>query len=80
MELNEIDELIEVLNSARFDYYKTYSKNIKAASIRLRRKLEDVAKKCRDMRVEVLDYRKEVIDPKNKKIYNPTDETDETDE
>jgi len=72
VDVNEIDELIEILNSARVDYYKTYSKNVKAASIRLRRKLEDVSKKCREIRLDVLDYRKDIIDPKNKKIYNPT--------
>lgn len=64
-DISDLDELIEILNSARVDYYKTYNKNIKAASVRLRRKLEDVAKRCREMRLEVLEYRKEVIDPRN---------------
>ena len=68
-QLNEIDELIEILNSARLDYYKTYHKNVKAASVRLRRKLEDVAKRCREIKMDVLDYRKETIDPKNKEKY-----------
>ncbi len=68
-ELNEIDELIEILESARVDYYKTYSKNIKAASIRLRRKLEDVSKRCREIKVDVLDYRKDIIDPRNKERF-----------
>jgi len=68
-ELNEIDELIEILESARVDYYKTYSKNIKAASIRLRRKLEDVAKKCREIKLDVLEYRKDIIDPRNKERF-----------
>lgn len=66
---NEIDELIEILDSARVDYYKTYNKNVKAASIRLRRKLEDVAKKCREIKMDVLDYRKKTIDPRNKERF-----------
>jgi vacuolar-type H+-ATPase subunit H len=73
-EMSEIDELIEILRSARLDYYKTYNKNVKAASIRLRRKLEEVSKKCREIRNDVLDYRKETIDPKNKEIYNPNND------
>lgn len=68
-ELNEIDELIEILESARVDYYKTYSKNVKAASVRLRRKLEDVAKICREIKSDVLEYRKDVIDPRNKERF-----------
>jgi len=68
-ELNEIDELIEILESARVDYYKTYSKNVKAASVRLRRKLEDVSKKCREIKSDVLDYRKDIIDPRNKERF-----------
>ncbi len=76
-DINEIDELIEILNSSRVDYYKTYSKNVKAASVRLRKKLEEVSKKCREIRVEVLDYRKETIDPKNKKVYNYIEEFDD---
>lgn len=75
-ELSEIDELIEILESARVDYYKTYSKNVKAASVRLRRKLEDVAKKCRDIKLDVLDYRKDVIDPRNKDRFPQSDEID----
>lgn len=70
---NEIDELIEILNSARVDYYKTYKKNIKAASIRLRRKLEDVSKRCGEIRRDVLEYRKETIDPRNQNIYKKLD-------
>jgi|AntAceMinimDraft_18_1070375.scaffolds.fasta_scaffold638827_2 hypothetical protein len=66
---NEIDELIEILNSARVDYYKTYTKNVKVASVRLRRKLEDVARKCREIKIDVLDYRKETIDPRNKERF-----------
>lgn len=69
VELSEIDELIDILDSARVDYYKTYSKNVKAASIRLRRKLEDVAKRCREIKSDVLDYRKETIDPRNKERF-----------
>ena len=69
MQSNELDELIDILNSARVDYYKTYNKNVKAASVRLRRKLEDVAKRCREMRLEVLDYRKDEIDILNKEKY-----------
>ena len=68
-DINEIDELIDILNSARVDYYKTYTKNIKAASVRLRRKLEDVAKRCREIRSDVLEYRKDTIDVKNKEKY-----------
>lgn len=73
-EMSEIEELIEILNSARVDYYKTYTKNIKAASIRLRRKLEDVAKRCREIRIDVLDYRKTTIDKKNRQKYGYEDE------
>ena len=67
--LNEIDELIDILDSARVDYYKTYTKDVKAASIRLRRKLEDVARRCREIKADVLEYRKDVIDKKNKEKY-----------
>lgn len=76
-DLNEIDELIDILDSARVDYYKTYNKNVKAASIRLRRKLEDVAKRCREIRLDVLDYRKEVIDPRNKQRFPYTPDEDD---
>ena len=67
--MNEIDELIDILNGARVDYYKTYNKKVKAASIRLRRKLEEVSKKCGEIRKDVLDYRKDVIDPRNKERF-----------
>jgi len=76
-ENNEIDELIEILNSARVDYYKTYSKNVKAASVRLRRKLEDVARKCREIKLDVLDYRKVTIDPRNKERFPFNEEESE---
>lgn len=71
---NEIDELIDILNEARVDYYKTYKKNIKAASVRLRRKLEDVIKRCGELRKDVLEYRKETIDPRNQNIYVKKDD------
>jgi len=35
----------------------------------LRRKLEDVAKRCREIKMDVLDYRKETIDPRNKERF-----------
>ena len=73
-ELNEIDELIEILESARVDYYRTYSKNVKAASVRLRRKLEDVAKRCREIKVDVLEYRKDIIYPRNKERFPQPEE------
>ena len=68
-DINEIDELMEILDSARVDYYKTYTKDVKAASIRLRRKLEDVARRCREIKADVLEYRKDIIDKKNKEKY-----------
>ena len=38
METDEIDELIEMANSLRVDYYKLYKKDYKVASIRLRKR------------------------------------------
>lgn len=67
--MNDIDELIDILEKSRIDYYKTFHKNVKAASVRLRRKLEDVSKKCHEIRTDVLDYRKSVIDPKNREKF-----------
>jgi lipid II:glycine glycyltransferase (peptidoglycan interpeptide bridge formation enzyme) len=59
-ELNEIDEMIDILNMCRLDYYKLYEKDFKVASIRLRHNLEKIIQTSKQMKRDALKYRKEI--------------------
>jgi glutamine synthetase len=57
MELyNELKKLIEEMES---DVNKTYNKRNKSASIRVRKKLQEVKQLSQDIRVDISKYRKE---------------------
>ena len=53
-----IEKLIEVLEEAKADYSKFYSKGNSAAATRLRKALQEVAKSCKVARQDVLDHKK----------------------
>ena len=55
-----IDDLIEILKDAKTDYDKFYNKNTKAASVRLRKKIQDVAKLTKIMRKQIIEYKKTI--------------------
>lgn len=57
---NPIDELIDILNLARADWYKLYRKDFKVASIRLRKRLETVIQESKQIKRDALQYRKEI--------------------
>ncbi|MDY0268787.1 histone H1 [Trichloromonas sp.] len=55
-----IEQLIEILEDAKQDYDKFYGRNIKAASTRLRKKIQDVSKLTKVMRKQIIDYKKTI--------------------
>lgn len=55
-----IDELISILEDAKKDYSKFYGKNVKAASTRLRKKVQNVDKLIKQMRKQIMEYKRSI--------------------
>lgn len=53
-----LEQLIELVEEARVDYDKFYDKGVKAASTRVRKKLQEVIKLAKDMRIQVIEHKK----------------------
>ena len=53
----DINQLIAILESAKKDYDKVYLKNNKAATTRLRKNFQDVAKKCKVARKQAIEHK-----------------------
>lgn len=53
-----IEAMITILEEAKLDYHKFYDNGNKAASTRLRKKLQDVSTMCKDGRKEVIEHKK----------------------
>lgn len=56
-----IEQLIEVLEDAKQDYEKFYNKNVKAASARLRKKVQTANKMIKEMRKQIMDHKETLI-------------------
>lgn len=59
-ENNPIEEIAEMLNFCRIDYYKLYKKDFKVASIRLRQNLEYIIQTAKQIKRDALAYRKDI--------------------
>jgi len=59
-EYNPIEDMIEILNSCRSQYYKLYKKGYKVASIRLRQDLQEIIQIAKNEKRNALLYRKEI--------------------
>ena len=57
---NPIEDMIEMLNTCRSEYYKLYKKGYKVSSIRLRQELEKIIQTAKDVKKDALEYRKEI--------------------
>ena len=57
---NPIENIIDVLNYCRIDYYKLYKKDFKVASIRLRHNLEYIIKTAKQLKRDALSHRKDI--------------------
>jgi len=55
-----IEQLQEILEQAKLDYVKVYERNNKAAATRLRKSLQDVAKKCKLARKQVIEHKRSI--------------------
>jgi hypothetical protein len=55
-----IEELQEILEQAKKDYDKVYNRNNKAAATRLRKSFQDVSKKCKYARKQVMEHKKSI--------------------
>ncbi len=55
-----IDQLIAILEDSKKDYNKFYDKGVKAASTRLRKKIQTVDKLIKQMRKQVITYKKTI--------------------
>lgn len=55
---NKLDQMIEMLEAARADYEKFYTKGVKAAATRLRKQVESVARECKILKKDVLEKKK----------------------
>lgn len=53
-----LEDLIALVEDARKDYDKFYDKGVKAAATRLRKKLQEIVKTAKDMRVQVIEHKK----------------------
>ncbi|MFW6225440.1 MAG: histone H1 [bacterium] len=53
-----LDEMINILDEAKIDYKKFFTKGNKTAATRLRKKLQDVAKLCKESRKQVIEHKK----------------------
>jgi len=56
-EIITLEQLIEILEDAKQDYDKFYGRNVKAASTRLRKKIQDVSKLTKVMRKQIIEYK-----------------------
>lgn len=59
-EHNPLDDIADILNFCRLDYYKLYKKDFKVASIRLRQNLEFIIQTAKQIKRDALKYRKEI--------------------
>ena len=59
-ENNPIEDIYDVLNYCRLDYYKLYEKDFKVASVRLRHNLEFIIQTAKQLKRDALKYRKEI--------------------
>lgn len=59
-ENSPLEEIAEVLNFCRLDFYKLYEKERKAASVRLRHNLEFIIQTAKQLRKDALKKRKEI--------------------
>jgi len=57
---NPIENIIDVLNYCRIDYYKLYRKDFKVASIRLRHNLEYIIQTAKQLKRDALAHRKDI--------------------
>jgi len=64
-EINPIEDIIDLLNNCRLNYYKLYKKNYKVASIRLRQDLEIVIQTAKQLKRDALTYRKYIESKKD---------------
>ena len=72
-EINPIEDIIDLRNFCRLDYYKLYRKDYKVASIRLRQNLEIVIQTAKQIKRDALSYRKS-IDKKQEDAKKESDE------
>jgi hypothetical protein len=56
----KIQQLIDILEDAKKDYDKFYDKNVKAASTRLRKKVQDVDKLIKQMRKQIMEHKRSI--------------------
>lgn len=57
-ELITIEKLQEILEDAKKDYIKVYEKGNKAATTRLRKSFQDVAKMCKVARKQAIEQKR----------------------
>ena len=55
-----IEQLILILEDAKKDYNKFYGKGVKAASTRLRKKVQTVDKLIKQMRKQVMNHKRTI--------------------
>jgi len=55
-----IEQLQDILEQAKKDYVKVYDKNNKAATTRLRKSLQDVAKMCKLARKQSIEHKRSI--------------------
>ena len=55
-----IEQLQQILEDAKKDYVKVYDKNNKAATTRLRKSFQDVAKLCKQARKQSIEHKKTI--------------------
>jgi len=55
-----IEQLIQILEDAKKDYNKFYDKGVKAASTRLRKKVQTVDKLIKQMRKQIMVHKKSI--------------------
>lgn len=60
-ELITIEKLQEMLEDAKKDYKKVYEKDNKAATTRLRKSFQDVAKMCKVARKQAIEHKQNII-------------------
>lgn len=59
-ENNPLEDIANMLNYCRHDYYKLYEKERKAASVRLRHNLEFIIQTAKQLKRDALIKRKEI--------------------
>jgi len=55
-----LGQLQNILEKAKKDYSKVYDKNNKAATTRLRKSLQDVAKMCKVARKQAIEHKRSI--------------------